>query len=69
VITIANIALFLLTQDFTASPLVVMDIWSVPITILFILGILFGRLAKGSAKASNENMRVKKGKDLDTQEA
>jgi hypothetical protein len=42
--------LFLLTQDFTATPLVVIDIWTIPTAALFVAECLFGRFAKMKAK-------------------
>jgi uncharacterized repeat protein (TIGR02543 family) len=61
VATIANAALFLLSQDFTATPLVVLDVWSIPMAALFILECLFGRFAVKRAKAIVNDVNEKLG--------
>jgi uncharacterized repeat protein (TIGR02543 family) len=58
VITIANAALFLLSQDFTATPLVMVDIWSIPTVALFaaecILARILSKRTTSSAGAREE---------------
>jgi uncharacterized repeat protein (TIGR02543 family) len=50
--TIVNAALFLLTQDFAATPLVMVDVWTIPTTALVIAECLIGRVASKRIKAS-----------------
>jgi hypothetical protein len=46
----ANTLLFLLTQDFTGTPLVVADIWTIPEAALFIVECVLGHLATRRSK-------------------
>jgi uncharacterized repeat protein (TIGR02543 family) len=50
----ANIVLFLLTQDLTGAPLVIVDIWTIPEAVIFIAECLLGRSANKQEKAVAE---------------
>jgi heme/copper-type cytochrome/quinol oxidase subunit 2 len=52
VLTIANAALFLLSQDFTAAPMVMVDIWTIPNTALFIAECVLGRIVSKRARVA-----------------
>jgi uncharacterized repeat protein (TIGR02543 family) len=70
VVTLANAVLFLLSQDFSATPLVMLDIWSIPISVLLIAECVLGRTASKQAKAAvagKANTEV--GKALDARNA
>jgi hypothetical protein len=49
VVTIANAALFLLSQDFAAAPLVLVDIWTILEAALFIAECMLVRVASNRA--------------------
>jgi uncharacterized repeat protein (TIGR02543 family) len=51
-VAVANILLFLLTQDLTGAPLVIVDVWTIPEAILFAAEILLGYLAIKKEKAA-----------------
>ncbi|MDR1292971.1 MAG: hypothetical protein LBJ91_06240, partial [Clostridiales Family XIII bacterium] len=50
-IAIANAALFLLSQDFAAAPLVLVDIWTIPEATLFIVECMLARVVGMRANA------------------
>jgi hypothetical protein len=48
-IAIANAALFLLSQDFAAAPLVLVDLWTIPEAALFIAECMLASIASNRA--------------------
>jgi uncharacterized repeat protein (TIGR02543 family) len=57
-IALANAVLFMLTQDFAATPLVMVDVWTIPAAALliaeFVLGRAVGKRAKSMKAVSEE---------------
>jgi uncharacterized repeat protein (TIGR02543 family) len=58
VAALANVALFLLTQDFTGTPLVMVDIWTIPGAALLTIECVLGRNASKRARVTDENAEL-----------